>query len=305
MGHNNGMVQLFQLPSVQLIGAQKAGTSSIAKWLFEGGFRRPRVFDGEPWYYRKETHFFDIDWNFNRGIDFYARRFRVDETAADGSANAGDDAPILDATPDTLAFAQRVYEVYQSVGRAATVKIIVILRDPIPRELSLYNHLAHNCQCLDSSQLSSWDKQVMKPDGSTVMSFDEFVRDVTLPALATDELEDGGLGRSSRYGLYASHLQRWFELFERSQILVLSYFELCENPEKLQERIQNFLGRKIPGNLRRENGNDYPQKVLVPSREARQSLESFMKPHNERLYQLLEARSGPPMEQTPFPRFRY
>ncbi|KAL3769960.1 hypothetical protein ACHAW5_010034 [Stephanodiscus triporus] len=284
---------MVHLPSVQLIGAQKAGTSAIAEWLFEGGFRRPRVFDGEPWYYRKETHFFDIDWNFHMGIDHYASRFE------DG-INRG--APALDATPDTLTFAQRVHDIYQAAGCATTVKIIVILRDPIARELSLYNHLAYDCRSLDSSKLSGWHKQVIRPDNS-IMSFDEFVRNVSLPALATDESEDHGLGRSSRHGLYASHLQDWFKLFDRSQILVLSYDELCKNPHTLQERIQSFLGRIVPGRLSRKNCNNSPQKVQMSSCEGRHRLESFMAPHNERLYQLLEAHTGPPMEQRPFPRF--
>ena len=284
---------MAQLPAVQLIGAQKAGTSAIAEWLFEGGFRRPRVFDGEPWFYRKETHFFDIDWNFHKGIDYYASRFE------DGITGG---APALDATPDTLAFAQRVHDIYQLAGSATTVKIIVILRNPIARELSLYNHLAYDCRSLDSSQLSGWHKQVTRPDNS-IMSFDEFVHDVSMPALATDDSEDHGLGRSSRHGLYANHLLDWFKLFDRNQILVLNYVELCKHPQILQERIQSFVGRIVPGNLRHENRNDSPQKVLMPSREAKQCLESFMKPHNERLYQLLEAHTGPSMELRPFPRF--
>lgn len=285
---------MIQLPSVQLIGTQKAGTSAIADWLFEGGFRRPRVFGNDPRYYSKETHFFDVDWNFNRGLDYYARRFEDDGTGG----------PALDATPDTFAFAQRVRDIYETAGgnQVNTVKMILILRDPVARELSLYNHLAFDCRNLEFSQLNGWHKQVTRPDGS-IMSFDEFVSDVSMPALVRDESEDGGLGRSSRQGLYANHLQKWFNLFSRNQILVLSYAELCTNPEKLQDRIQNFLGRAIPGKLRWANSNISQHKVQMPTNEARRHLAPFMKPHNERLYQLLEAHPGPPMEQRPFPRF--
>ncbi len=285
---------MVQLPSVQLVGAQKAGTSAIAEWLFEGGFRPSRLFDGEPYYYRKEAHFFDIDWNFHKGLDYYASRFE------EGNNTCG--APALDATPDTLAFAQRVHDIYHSAGCAATVKILVVLRDPICRELSLYNHLAYDCRRLNSSELSGWHKQVTRTDGS-IMSFDEFVCNVSMPALATDESQDHGLGRSSRHGLYANHLQDWFRLFDRNQILVLSYDELCNNPKKIQQRIQSFIGVSIPGDICLKNSNNNPQKVALPSCEARQSLQSFLKLHNERLYQLLEAHIGPHMEQRPFPRF--
>jgi hypothetical protein len=57
-----------------------------------------------------------------------------------------------------------------------------------------------------------------------------FLRNVSMLALATDELEDHRLGQLSRHGLYANHLQDWFNLFDRNQILVLIYIELCTHP---------------------------------------------------------------------------
>lgn len=285
---------MVRLPTVQIVGAQKAGTSAIAKWLFDGGYCRPLTFYGEPWYYRKEAHFFDIDWNYKRGLEHYASRFPDDES------------PALDATPDTLAFAQRVRDTYKRAGanQVNTLKIIVILRDPVSRELSLYNHLAYSCRNLDQSELNDWHTQVERSDG-TIMTFDEFVRDVTLPALATNELEDLGKGRSSRHGMYANHLKEWFRFFDRNQILVLGYDELCTAPGRVQDRIQRFIGRTISGSLQEKiNSNDSKDKVLKPSTEAKQCIETFMQAHNERLYQLLEENPGSLAEQRPFPRFQ-
>ena len=97
------------LPVVQIIGAQKAGTSAIADWLFEsGGFSRPLVFDGEPFYYSKEVHFFDDGARFHQGVDFYAKRFKGGRT--------------MDATPDTLPSAKRVLDTYEAAGQAHSVK---------------------------------------------------------------------------------------------------------------------------------------------------------------------------------------
>lgn len=285
---------MVRLPTVQIVGAQKAGTSAIAKWLFDGGYCRPLIFDGEPWYYSKEAHFFDIDWNYNLGLHHYARRFPSDES------------PALDATPDTLAFAQRVRDTYECAGdnQVNKLKIIVILRDPVSRELSLYNHMAFACRKLDQAEVTDWHKQVTRSDG-TIMTFDEFVRDVTMPALATTEVQDLGKGRSSRHGLYANHLKEWFRLFDRNQILVLSYDELCRAPERVQDRIQRFLGRAISGSLHKKiNSNDSEEKVLEPSTEAKQCIETFMEAHNECLYQLLEENPGSVVEQRPFPPFR-
>jgi Ca2+-binding EF-hand superfamily protein len=163
--------------------------------------------------------------------------------------------------------------------------------------------MAYACRNSDQSELSDWHKQVARSDG-TIMTFDEFVRDVTKPSLASNEAQDLGKGRSSRHGLYANHLKEWFRLFNRNQILVLSYDELRTAPEKVQNRIQLFLERTISGKLQKKiNSNDSQEKILTPSTEARQCIESIMKPHNELLYQLLEENPGPSMEQRPFPRF--
>ena len=282
--------EMVQLPSVQLIGAQKAGTSAIADWLFEeGGFHRPKVFDDEPDYYSKECHYFDLDWRYGQGVEFYAKRFE----------HCGERS--LDASPDTLPFAGRVRSTYEKGGgnQAGTLKIIVILREPVSRELSLYNHLAFDCRYLPDAERNEWHTQVLRENG-IIMSFDEFVRDKSIPALG----QENGPGRSTRHGLYAKHLSKWFEVFDRKQILVLSYDELQHNPGKLQERIQSFLGFEIPGQLKRSNSNDSPHKVQLPSREAKAMLLKVFAPFNEKLYQILEASPGPPMEQQPFPEFQ-
>jgi hypothetical protein len=286
--------KVVRLPTVQLIGAQKAGTSAVADWLFEeGGFCRPQVFDDEPEFYSKEVHFFDSEWRYKQGLEFYAKRFQKC-----GAKN--DLVCSIDATPDTLPFAERVRSSYETAGgdQAKTVKIIVILREPVSRELSLFNHLAFDCRRLTSPERSAWHSQATKEDGS-VMSFDEFVRDVSIPALARET----GPGRSSRHGLYATHLRKWFELFDRKQILVLGYDELKNHPQKLQERIQTFLGRGFPGGLRRSNSNDSQYKVQLPSYEAKETLLAAFAPLNKKLYELLESNPGPSMEQRPFPRF--
>mmetsp|Transcript_26560 Transcript_26560/g.64762 ORF Transcript_26560/g.64762 Transcript_26560/m.64762 type:complete len:297 (-) Transcript_26560:77-967(-) len=287
MNDGEEAADMVRMPQVLLIGAQKAGTSAIADWLFDhGGFSRPKVFEDEPDYYSKEVHFFDNDCRYCEGPKFYGKRF----DGCDG----------VDATPDTLQFAERVYNCYKAAGgnQSRLVKIMVILREPILRELSLYNHLAYDCRYLPQSERTPWQEQVLNSDGD-IMSFDEFVAQVSLPGLEAKS----GPGRSTRHGFYAAHLKKWFELFDRSQILVLSYQELQENPRKLQGRIQKFLGREIAGELTRANSNDNAHKVRSPSNKALALLDDVFASENEQLYTLLETNPGPVMEQRPFPRF--
>jgi Sulfotransferase domain len=279
----------FRLPNVQLIGAQKAGTTALAKFLFDNaGFCNPKISEAERSIYSKEVHFFDIKSCYEEGDEFYAERFQ--HCPLHGN--------IMDATPDTLPFAERVRGTYEAAGgdQRHFVKIIVILRDPIARELSLYNHLAYLCRYTNSSQRNGWEKQVARDDGS-ILSFDEFIFERSIPAL--------GNKRSTRFGMYAVHLRKWFELFDRKQILVLSYDELRYHPNRLLERVKSFLGLGfVLGNLTTSNDSEDPFKVREPSPQAREALSTIFAPLNSDLYELLESNSGPVMEQRPFPRFQ-
>lgn len=279
----------FRLPEVQLIGAQKAGTSAIADWLFDGGFCRPKVFENEPWYYSKEVHFFDSEHRYNKGLEFYAKRFQ-NCNMRNGKFQ------YLDATPDTLPFPERVRLTYEAAGgnQVHTVKFLVILREPVSRELSLYNHLAHDNRTLCASERNRWHDQVLKEDGS-IMSFDEYVYQTSIPALA----RESGAGMSTRHGMYATNLTKWFQVFDRNQILLLSYHELQNRPEKVQKRIQEFLGFEITGKFKRANALDTPFKIQSPSLEAKRALDFIFNDQNKRLYRLLELNPGPAMEESP------
>mmetsp|Transcript_4940 Transcript_4940/g.11784 ORF Transcript_4940/g.11784 Transcript_4940/m.11784 type:complete len:116 (-) Transcript_4940:1038-1385(-) len=104
-------------------------------------------------------------------------------------------------------------------------------------------------------------------------------------------------------GLYAMHLQKWFNRFSRQQILVLSYDELSLDEQKVRERIQGFLGYTIPGTIEMANGQENPFKVRSISAETREKLRGIFAPQNGALYRLLDHQPGPPMEERPFPRF--
>ena len=50
----------YTIPNLLLIGAQKAGTTSLAQWMFDSGdVCSAKVFPNEPDFYNKETHFFN------------------------------------------------------------------------------------------------------------------------------------------------------------------------------------------------------------------------------------------------------
>ncbi|MEE9494417.1 MAG: sulfotransferase domain-containing protein [Gammaproteobacteria bacterium] len=89
-------------------------------------------------------------------------------------------------------------------------KILVALRDPVKRAISNHKH------------------------------------EIRVGHLSGDDLSlEFGLANNSTYidqGLYAKHLQRWFEVFPREQILVLLFEDIIGDKQVAAKQIFNFLG---------------------------------------------------------------
>jgi hypothetical protein len=114
-----------------------------------------------------------------------------------------------------------------------------------------------------------------------------------LAAAGDDEARfDSPAYRSHAYvarGRYAEQLERWLELFPRSQLLVLSSEELFRDPHAVYRRVLDFLWlpRWEPASFPQRNAGEYAGDPAV----RRRLLETFA-PHNERLYALLERDLG-------------
>lgn len=266
------------LPNVLFLGAQKAGSTSLSRWLFDGGVCHARAFPDEPEYFAKEAHFFDKDDRFAQGVEFYAQRFQH-------CIDSGNTEFIMDATPDYLTYPERIHDVYSNATGAnydalSNLKLIVVLREPISRELSLCNHKIAN----RVGDPITFEKHA-----------DSVLREIPNPRWAST-------------GKYVDHLKNFVSFLprRREQLLVLSYDEMKSDPEKVQWRIHEFLGRKfVPtgSGLPKLNRLDGPNKLMEVSPEARQMLAPLFRDKNEELYEFLEIYPGPWMEQRPFPRF--
>jgi len=303
------------LPNILLVGAQKAGTTALAAWLFRNGVCSATHFDDEPESYEKEVHFFDLPRRHMHGVDFYAKRFeRCREKAA-----------ILDATPDYLNCASKVSSLYDEWPTAKEhVKILMTLREPVAREVSRYNHYRYKnkiaVQRLDGTAWSfdEWTDHVlipcfMKDENGTIYNNNNSTTVDTTTTVNGDKIITQG-GCPGNYGHYSKHLKEWFRHFDRSQILILSYDEMQRDPKSARSRIQKFLGdamlspNVVNVELPKENVKNAPDKVRFPSCASHAKLRDIFAPWNEELYQLLSEEetlsSGNPLEERPFPKFR-
>lgn len=207
---------------------------------------------------------------------------------------------ILDATPKYLLFSKRIYDLYNESSRAGlkkSLKLMVILREPISREISWYNHRVFRLALLNSTGHGSIHesyRDILHSNGA-IMSFDQYSETVLKDSIRVDP--------SNSPGIYVEHLKSWVKLFDRKQLLVLSYDELQSNPAKTRWRINQFLGTKYKGGFNKANTKDSDSKIREVSLRAGMALKPLFHETSEELYAFLRDHPGPAMEQKPFPHF--
>lgn len=108
------------LPNFLVVGAMKAGTTSLAAWLRE----HPSIFIPQ----RKELKFFHDPTYWKRGVEWYRQQF----------AGAAGEPAVGEATPGYMAHP----EARERIARVLPgVRLIAILRHPAERAYSQYHHL--------------------------------------------------------------------------------------------------------------------------------------------------------------------
>jgi hypothetical protein len=202
------------LPDFLVLGAQKAGTTSLGLFLY----RHPDVF----WTPRPELHYFDRD--FDRGLSWYrswfARRSVVEthERRTGRPARVGEKTPSYVVLPDGPT---RVAAVLPGV------KLVVSLRDPVSRA---YSQWSMNLRT-GRETLSFADALEAEPERLASV-------DLRASVSGTSYLEHGYAMRSR----YAEQLERWLAHFDRSQLYVYRSEDLYRDPERWIPPLLDHVG---------------------------------------------------------------
>ena len=202
-------------PDVLLIGAQKAGSTS----LFLSLSRHPHLCPATP------THFFNRDDRYRLGLPFYMAQFN--------RSRAGSHChKFIDATPDylhTRAVPYRIAkEAHATLGSLRSLRLIATLREPMARDASMFS--------LMRSVNVSFDPWL--PRGASVgrFSYGRFVRE-----RIARELRAPGSTSLAR-GVYARQLLRFVGAgFSPRQTFVLNFDQLVEDAPDMMARIWTFL----------------------------------------------------------------
>jgi len=236
------------LPDFVIIGAQKAGTTSLYAALVS----HPDVHPA----FRKEVHFFDTDHATDLG--WYRRHFPIDR----GDWLTGESSPYYLFHPAVPA---------RMAATIPNVALIAVLRDPVARAISQFHHA------------TSWGLE----DRPIEIALDPATPEDLAPlddATWYDRADSPARERAYlARGRYAEQLERWFAEFDRDRILVLESGEL--DGGTAIPKTERFLGlREQPlSAVPQRNVGSY----APPDPSFVNTLVEYFAPHNERLVELL------------------
>ncbi len=243
------------LPDFLIIGAQKAGTTALYTYL-----RRHPSITGPSW---KEVSFFDR--HYARGPRWYRGNLPVRARGLGGRALVGE------ASPSTLFHPLAPRRVAALVPDA---RLIAILRDPVDRAYSHYQH-----EVALGREPLSFDEALDAEDGRMAGELERMLADPRYFSRAW--WDHTYVAR----GLYAEQLERWLAVFPRDRLLVLTTDALAERPAETYTQTLAFLGAH-PHAL-----DDYPRvfdRAYPPMALATRSrLEERFAAPNRRLAELL------------------
>ena len=245
------------LPQYQIIGAQKCGTSSLFSYLAA----HPRVYRS----YRKEVHYFDL--NYDKPVNWYQSHFSYRWQ----KVLSGDASPYYIYHPSVC---QRLWEL------APEAKLIVLLRNPVNRAYSNYEH---NVRL--GMETLSFEDALMEEDARLAGEVEKIVCNPFYASVSH---------RQHSYrskGVYAQQLEIWLGRFPREQFLFIRSEDLYESPGPTYQTVLDFLDLqpfKVP---RFAPKNQYAYKSTLDE-NTRERLNAFYEPWNHRLYELIDRDLG-------------
>ena len=289
-------------PAVLLLGAQKSGTTSLFRLIVDHAqvchpvLVSPAFIPEFPTVDSKEVHYFDDDERYELGARWYRQHFRCDRA--------------IDATPilhDELAAAR--LSLSFPAAALALVRAVVILREPISRDLSFYNHLHSLRRLLVARRPERLNHQLLReagPGAGLLSNYSSWVHNRVA-------LEAGGVATSLRMGSYAPQFVRYAQVIPEVRTFILNRDQLIEADRfgPTFKALLRFLGvsstvdgqSSLPRSL--YHLNQLPPTESELPKDACIALRSFYSVPNSRLAALLSTRlstrSAPPMQPAVLP----
>lgn len=248
-------------PDFIVIGAQRCGTTSLFRALMEHPqIVRPTLHKG--------VNYFDL--NYYRGRDWYRGHFPLTEVARRRTRRAG---------PPTI-FEASGYYLYHpfAVERIARdlpeVKLVVMLRDPVERAYSAYQHERHRG--------FEWEEF----ETALALEDDRLVGEVA--RMRRDPGYESFSHRHHSYlhrGRYADQLRSVFEWFPADQVHVMASEAFFDEPAAEFDALMAFLDLAPAHHQKFAQYNAAPRAGMRET--TRRELSDYYRGHDEALARLL------------------
>lgn len=260
------------LPEFLIIGVQKGGTTSLYRYLEQ----HPCVASA----FAKEVHFFDNhtrDYKYGKGMSWYRSHFVYSTSKFYHKLIHHQDLMTGEGSPDYIFDPNAPQRIAQALPQA---KLVVMLRNPVDRA---YSHYMHNAR-------AAWDVN-REP-----LSFEEAIAaEPTRLQGEKDKLLQDASYFSYNYmhysylqrGIYADQLQTWFNLYPKEQLLILGSENFFADPQACFKQVLQFLELPDWDLPEYKSFNTRSEGAIAMADETRSQLVEYFKPHNQRLYQLL------------------
>jgi hypothetical protein len=249
------------LPDFIIIGAQRCGTTSLYSYLTQ----HPCITAA----YKKEIHFFDF--NFQRGRCWYRAHFPSLLSKYYYTKIRKQKFITGEASPYYIFYPHAPKRILSALPQ---IKLIILLRNPVDRAYSHYNHeIKLGVETLSFAEAIRKEKERLNGEKKKVLK-DESCYSFNLQHYSY-------LSR----GIYIDQLKIWFNFFTKEQILILKSEDFYNDTQGILKQIFKFLN--LPSweikNIKKHNHINY-RKINFSDREY---LLKYFKPHNKKLYDFL------------------
>lgn len=253
------------LPEFLIVGAQRSGTTSLHRYLVQHPAVAPAAFD------LKGVHYFDT--HFTKGWSWYRGHFPTVLQARYVARRVGTPLVTGEGSPYYMFHPLAPERIAAALPQA---KLIVLLRDPVKRAYSHYQHMLFE----GLERLPSFEEAIEREPQRLAGEVEKIVADPGY--VSFHHQHHSYLAR----GRYAEQVERLYSLFPEHQILLMETSRLTADPAAGLQRVLDFLGLPpfTPEVFKSHNAGRYP--AMDPA--TRRRLVDDFAPHNQRLYDFLD-----------------
>ncbi len=242
------------LPTFLIVGAQKAGTTSLYRYLA----KHPNI---KPNFVVKELSFFDE--YYDRGLPWYKSHFSFKRK----------NQHYFEGTTHYLFHPLAPKKIKEALPN---IKVIALLRNPIDRAYSSYKHQVRaERESLSFEQAIEAESERLKGEKERLLADPSYV--------SHNYNHFSYLER----GKYSDQIRNWLQYFPKEQMLILSSDEFFKNTQSSLEKIYGFLNiESVPVSIKKQyNTGNYKDSM---HEDTRARLQEFYQPYNQELQTMLD-----------------